>query len=120
VLYDAARVAGERNRKSSSLLLPRMPHAADCSPHKERRLATTSTLALIDQRTGLGGREEGIDRLVASGRRQECAMISRPEPCCRIEWFLAGDRKRKGPLCGVENEKIRETLAICRQVTWLW
>jgi len=47
VLYDAARVAGGRNRKSSSLLLPRLPHAADCS--SARRRATTSTIT--DRRT---------------------------------------------------------------------
>jgi hypothetical protein len=52
VLCDAACSAREHSRRSSSLLLPRMPHAADCRSDKKQQLATASTAAVIDRHTG--------------------------------------------------------------------
>lgn len=52
VLCDAACSACERSRRSRSLLLPRMPRAADCRSDKKQHLATASTAAVIDRHTG--------------------------------------------------------------------
>jgi len=60
VLCDAAPAAGERSRRSSSLLLPRMPHAADCRSDQKRHLATGPTVAVIDGPYWLGGGYKGM------------------------------------------------------------